>query len=95
MVPNVVAALVGCLLMGLFRCIDMDGAYRAIHWQSLVLIVGMLPFALALQKTGGIDLVVSLLVDALGDAGPRVLLASLFLLTAAIGLFISTPLPRC
>lgn len=23
-VPNVVAALVGCLLMGLFRCIDMD-----------------------------------------------------------------------
>ena len=94
-VPNVVAALVGCLLMGLFRCIDMDGAYRAIHWQSLVLIVGMLPFALALQKTGGIDLVVSLLVDALGDAGPRVLLASLFLLTAAIGLFISTPLPRC
>ena len=88
-VPNVVAALVGCLLMGLFRCIDMDGAYRAIHWQSLVLIVGMLPFALALQKTGGIDLVVSLLVDALGDAGPRVLLASLFLLTAAIGLFIS------
>lgn len=53
-VPNVVAALVGCLLMGLFRCIDMDGAYRAIHWQSLVLIVGMLPFALALQKTGGI-----------------------------------------
>lgn len=34
-------------------------------------------------------MVVSLLVDALGDAGPRVLLASLFLLTAAIGLFIS------
>ena len=89
LVPNVLAALIGCLLMGLFRCIDMDGAYRAIHWQSLVLIVGMLPFALALQKTGGIDLVVSLLVDALGDAGPRVLLASLFLLTAAIGLFIS------
>lgn len=88
-VPNVVAALVGCLLMGLFRCIDMDGAYRAIHWQSLILIVGMLPFALALQKTGGIDLAVSLLVDALGDAGPRVLLASMFLLTAAIGLFIS------
>ncbi|MGC3596098.1 SLC13 family permease, partial [Enterococcus faecium] len=28
-------------------------------------------------------------VDALGDAGPRVLLASLFLLTAAIGLYIS------
>lgn len=57
-VPNVIAALIGCLLMGAGRCIDMNSAYKAIHWQSLVLIVGMLPFAQALQKTGGIDLAV-------------------------------------
>ncbi|WP_371369447.1 SLC13 family permease [Pseudomonas sp. QL9] len=89
MVPNVVAALIACLLMGAFRCIDMDSAYRAIHWPSLVLIVGMLPFALALQKTGGIALAVQGLVAALGGAGPYLILASLFLLTALIGLFIS------
>ncbi|WP_435607559.1 SLC13 family permease [Pseudomonas knackmussii] len=88
-VPNVVAALIACLLMGAFRCIDMDSAYRAIHWPSLVLIVGMLPFALALQKTGGIDLAVQGLVAALGGAGPYLILASLFVLTALIGLFIS------
>ncbi len=89
LVPNVLAALIGCLVMGLFRCIDMDSAYKAIHWQSLVLIVGMLPFALALQKTGGIALATSGLVGLLGDAGPHALLACLFLLTAVIGLFIS------
>ena len=89
LVPNVLAALIGCLLMGLFRCIDMDSAYKAIHWQSLVLIVGMLPFALALQKTGGIALAVSGLIGLFGDAGPHALLACLFLLTALIGLFIS------
>ncbi|WP_160285917.1 SLC13 family permease [Pseudomonas knackmussii] len=89
LVPNVVAALIACLLMGAFRCIDMDSAYRAIHWPSLVLIVGMLPFALALQKTGGIALAVQGLVAALGGAGPYLILASLFLLTALIGLFIS------
>ena len=44
-VPNVQAALIGCLLMGLLRCIDLDSAYRSIHWQSPVLIVGMLLFA--------------------------------------------------
>ncbi len=88
-VPNVLAALIGCLVMGLFRCIDMDSAYKAIHWQSLILIVGMLPFALALQKTGGIALATSGLVGLLGDAGPHALLACLFLLTALIGLFIS------
>ncbi|MFV3402441.1 SLC13 family permease [Pseudomonas sp. NY15463] len=89
LVPNVLAALIGCLLMGAGRCIDMNSAYRAIHWQSLVLIVGMLPFALALQKTGGIDWVVSGLVNVLGGAGPQAMLACLFALTAVIGLFIS------
>ena len=89
LVPNVMAALIGCLLMGAFRCIDMPSAYRCIHWPSLILIVGMLPFALALQKTGGIDLAVNGLVGALGNAGPRVILASLFAVTALIGLFIS------
>ena len=88
-VPNVIAALIGCLLMGAGRCIDMNSAYRAIHWQSLVLIVGMLPFAQALQKTGGIDLAVGGLVSVLGGAGPGAILACLFALTALIGLFIS------
>lgn len=89
LVPNVLAVLIGCLLMGAFRCIDMDSAYRSIHWQSILLIVGMLPFALALQKTGGIDLAVKGLLSLFGNAGPRMILATLFVATAVIGLFIS------
>lgn len=89
MVPNVLAVLIGCLLMGAFRCIDMDSAYKSIHWQSIVLIVGMLPFALALQKTGGIDLAVEGLLNLFGNSGPRMILAILFITTALIGLFIS------
>ncbi|MCW7763760.1 SLC13 family permease [Photorhabdus luminescens] len=88
-VPNVIAALIACLLMGKFRCIDMESAYRAIHWPSIILIVGMMPFALALQKTGGIDLIVRGLMDIAGDMGPRVMLVCLFILCAIIGLFIS------
>jgi len=88
-IPNPVAALIACVLMGKFRCIDMESAYRAIHWPSLILIVGMMPFALALQKTGGVDLVVRLLMDISGGAGAHVMLVSLFILCATIGLFIS------
>ncbi|PMR75960.1 SLC13 family permease [Billgrantia endophytica] len=88
-VPNVQAALIGCLLMGWFGCIGMDSSYRAIHWQSLVLIVGMLPFSLALQQTGGIDLAAHLLLGMVGDASPRMVLASIFVVTAVFGLFIS------
>lgn len=49
-IPNPIAAIIACLLMGKFRCIDAESAYKAIHWPSIILIVGMMPFALALQK---------------------------------------------
>lgn len=88
-VPNVQAALFGCLLLGLFRCIGMAEAYRSIHWQSLILIVGMLPFSLALQRTGGVDIAASLLRDILGEASPHLVLAALFATTSVLGLFIS------
>jgi di/tricarboxylate transporter len=88
-IPNVIAALVACLLMGQFRCIDMESAYRSIHWPSLILIIGMMPFAQALQKTGGVDLIVLGLMDVAGGMEPRVMLLCLFVLCAAIGLFIS------
>lgn len=87
--PNVIIALLGCLLMGAFRCIDMDSAYKSIHWQSLILIIGMFPFAAALQKTGGVDLAVSGLLSVVGNSSPHLLIAALFILTASIGLFIS------
>ena len=89
LVPNVLAGVIGCLLMGVFRCINLAGLYKLVQWPSLILIVGMLPVALALQKTGGITLAVNGLVYVVGDAGPIAVLSALFLLTAAIGLFIS------
>ncbi|HEM6853170.1 TPA: SLC13 family permease [Providencia stuartii] len=88
-IPNFVAALIACLLMGKFRCIDMESAYKSIHWPSIILIVGMMPFALALQKTGGISLAVDALMEIAGNLGPHVMLLCLFILCATIGLFIS------
>ncbi len=88
-VANVHAALIGCLLMGLLRCVDLTSAYRSISWKTLVLIVGMLPFSIALQRTGGVDLASDALVAFAGSASPRTVLALLFVVTAALGLFIS------
>ena len=88
-VPNAQAALIGCLLMGLFGCVDFDSAYRSINWKTLILIVGMLPFSLALQRTGGVDLAADAVVGVVGGAAPRLVLATLFVITAGLGLFIS------
>lgn len=84
--PHAIFCLV---LMGKFRCINAESAYKAIHWPSIILIVGMMPFALALQKTGGVDLVVKGLMDVAGGEGPYLMLGCLFVMCAAIGLFIS------
>lgn len=88
-VSNVHAALIGCLLMGATGCVDLRSAYRSIHWPSLVLIVGMLPFSIALQRTGGIDLAAAALLDVVGEASPRAILMALFVVTAALGMFVS------
>lgn len=88
-IPNPIAAIIACLLKGKFRCINAESAYKAIHWPSIILIVGMMPFALALQKTGGVDLVVKGLMDVAGGEGPYLMLGCLFVMCAAIGLFIS------
>jgi di/tricarboxylate transporter len=89
LLPNVQAALLGCLLMGLLGCVDMQSAYRSISWKSLVLIVGMLPFSVALQRTGGVDLAADGLIALVGGATPRLVLGTLFAITAVLGLFIS------
>ena len=88
-VPNVHAVLIGCLMMGLLRCVDFNSAYGSISWKSLVLIVGMLPFSLALQRTGGVELAAQAVMAVAGDATPHVVLGLLFVITAALGLFIS------
>ncbi|KAE9533420.1 citrate transporter [Ursidibacter arcticus] len=88
-VPNVIAALIACLMLGKFRCIDMKSAYESIHWPSLILIVGMMPFSIALQKTGGIDLIVGILLEIMQGMDIHFVLIVLFVFTSIVSAFIS------
>ncbi len=88
-VPNVQAALIGCLLMGLLGCIDFASGYRSIDWKTIVLIVGMLPFSIALERTGGVELAADGLKTLTAGADVRFVLATLFVITALLGMFIS------
>jgi di/tricarboxylate transporter len=88
-IPNVQAALIGCLLMGALRCIDFNSAYRSIDWKTIVLIVGMMPFSIALGRTGGVELAADGLRALTASAGQHFVLATLFAITALLGMFIS------
>ena len=87
-VPNVHAALIGCLMMGFFGCISLDQAYRSIQMKSLIMIVGMMPFAMALERTGGVDMAAHALVAFTANSGTYAILALLFAITVVLGLFI-------
>jgi di/tricarboxylate transporter len=88
-ITNVQAALIGCLIMGATGCIAGDGAYRCINWKTLVLIVGMLPFSIALERTGGVDLAAEAIAGLTENVGYHAVLALLFLMTAVLSMFMS------
>ena len=89
LMPSVAAVLLAALMMVFTRCVSMKNAYASINWESLVLIAGMLPMATALEKTGGIQLIVNGLVGSLGELGPLALMTGLFLLTSIFSQVIS------
>ncbi|MCA9665002.1 MAG: SLC13 family permease [Myxococcales bacterium] len=88
-VPTVTAVLLAAVAMVLFRCLDMEAAYRSISWESVVLIAAMLPMATALERSGGIALIVNGMVRALGARGAYPSMAALFWLTALFSQFVS------
>ncbi len=64
--PTVIAALIAAVAMVVFGCLNMEQAYRAISWSSVVLIAAMIPMSTALQVTGGAEFLASHLVATLG-----------------------------
>lgn len=80
-VPIAIAGVAGAALMVLFGCLSMEEAYRAIEWKVIFLIAGMLPLGVAVQNTGAAEMAAGALVAAVGDLGPRWVVASFYLVT--------------
>ena len=87
-VAPAVAGLLAAGAMVVLRVVDVQGAYRAISWTTVILVGAMIPLSTALQKTGAAAQLAEGLVDLVGDS-PYLLLAGLFLLTAVLGQLIS------
>ncbi|MBE7474188.1 MAG: SLC13 family permease [Anaerolineales bacterium] len=92
-----VLAAVGLILA---RCLNPERAYQSINWSLLVLIGGMLPLSMALQKTGAAELIaqgilgLSQSVGVLGSLVMFHLLTSLIaqVIGGAVGAALFTPI---
>lgn len=82
--PIVVGAIIGCVLLVLTKCITLEEAYDAVDWKIIFLLAGVLTLGVALEKTGTAAFVAQLLVDAIGGLGPVAMLSAFYLLTSLL-----------
>lgn len=88
-VPPAIAGLAACFALILTGVMSVEQSYRAIDWTTVILVAAMMPLSTAMEETGAARLMAEQLVAMVGDSGPRVLLAGLFILTAVLGQLIS------
>lgn len=80
--PIVASSLLGCAALVILRCLEPEEAYAAIDWRVIILLAGVLPLGIALQKSGGADWVAHNALGWIGGYGPLATLATIYLLTA-------------
>jgi di/tricarboxylate transporter len=87
--PIVVAALTGALLMILTGCLKPTEIYDAVQWDVIFLLAGVIPLGIALENTGGADLIADLVVQSSTLLPPLGVLALMYLVTALLTNIIS------
>lgn len=84
LIPIGVAAVIGAILVILTGCLDIRHAYKAVEWNVLFLIYGMLGLGLAIDKTGGAEWIAMGVVRVMEQFGPLAILASVYLLSSLL-----------
>ncbi|MCO6429603.1 MAG: SLC13 family permease [Deltaproteobacteria bacterium] len=78
--PLSVAILGGALLCVATGCVSLDSAYREIDWNVLILIGGILPLGLAMEKSGAGAYIANSLLSSFADPSPLLVLSLVFFL---------------
>jgi di/tricarboxylate transporter len=78
------ASVLAAVALVLTRCLNPERAYQSINGSLLILIGGMLPLSIALQKTGAAELIAQLIVSLSQNLGVIGSLVIVHLLTSLI-----------
>lgn len=79
--PIVVSAVCGAVLLVLVGIVSVKEAYEAINWQVIFLLAGILSLGIALEVTGGVHLIAEFITGTLGEWGPTAILAGFYVAT--------------
>ncbi len=82
--PIYITALAGVVLMVVTGSLKIDEAYRAVNWNIVFLLAGVIPLGIAMEETGGADFLAEYLVKASTFLPAVIVLALFYLLTAVL-----------
>lgn len=89
-VSFVLAALAVAGLMIALRCISSGDARQAIQWNVLIVIAGAFGLGHALDSSGAADALAHLILTLVGQLGPHVALAVVYVVTVVFGILITS-----
>jgi len=81
--PIMVSAILGCIIMAMTGCINLQEAYDAIDWFVIFLLAGVIPLGIVMEKTGTAEFIAQGITQLASTLGP-VALVSIFYLLATI-----------
>lgn len=84
LLPIVVSAVVGAIVLILLGCITLEEAYEAIDWKIIFLLAGILSLGVALEKSGAAAIISSQIVSSVGTLGLVALVSAFYLLTSLL-----------
>ncbi len=83
------ALLTGALAMVLFGVLRVDEAYRAVDWRTVLLLAGLIPLGLAMEKTGAAEYVAGLVMRVMEGSSVFLIMLAVSALATAFTLFMS------
>lgn len=82
LLPILVSALLGAVLMVLTGCLKPGELYGAVRWDIIFLLAGLIPLGIAMENSGATELLANNLVAVGGDLSGYWLLTFFFAITA-------------
>lgn len=83
-VPVMIGAIAGTVLLVLLKCIKMKDVYKAIDWKIVFLLAGSLSLGVAMKNSGLADYLAHVIITHLGRFGPIAILSGIYLLTSVL-----------
>jgi di/tricarboxylate transporter len=87
--PIVLSAIIGCILLVIFGCLTVEEAHSALNWKIILLLAGLIPLGIAMEKTGTAELIANAVLSVGSGWGPTVILSLFFFLAMMLTNFIS------